>query len=144
MCSRISYCLSNPSLPDFISSHRIYIWENVLFDLLQINLGNIIQLLISGLFFPLYTTSFPNISWMCLHSSHCLCCLKKADTHLHFSCFVLHFNWDIVTAFFFPLAFFSLLFWVTYYLIFFFNLADVFIIIIQLEDSQWGCMETRH
>lgn len=110
MCSRIGYYLSNPSLPDFVNSNKISVWENVLFDLLQINSGNIIKLLISGLFFHDIVTSFPNIYWMCLQSSHCQYCLKKADTHLHFSCSTLHFNWDIVTAFFFNFAFFFLFF----------------------------------
>lgn len=79
---------------------------------------------------------------MYLHSSHCLYSLEKADTHLHFNCFVLHFNWDIVTASIFSLSFFltvvlaDILLDYVVLLVFFFNLADVFIITIQLEDSQ--------
>lgn len=126
-----------------VNSHRICIWEDILLHLLQLNPDNIIQLLISGLFFHYLDTSFPTYL-RCICTALIVCIVWRKLT-LSCTSSVLFFILIgiLLLLLSFLSLFSSLLFWLTYYLImFFFHLADVFIITIQLEDSQWGCVET--
>lgn len=145
MCSIICYCLSNPSLPDCQFTQDIYlrkctVWSvtakswryhsityfRTIFSMIQLPL---FQAYLECICTALVCAVWRNLTLIC--TSAVFCFILIGILLLIFSSLFIfcHYcsDWHIT--------------WLDF---FFFNLADVFVIVIQLEDSWWGCMETRH